>query len=212
MSEPIEWTKDPVVILEKAVMPAMWLGYTLLASPPSAYHSRDSRFAAFDIATEMLRLEGPKMLNAAGVKCSFEAQTAFTRAATEIDSLHVNLRKHLIGASDRAGRNSLLEQITGSLHPAVETAVDAYRALFITFVQKKQRSHAHQAGEALRGLDRISKQIYFISINASIEAARVGDAGRGFLQISTDIRTLSKSARDATRDLSDLVMDRQRAV
>ena len=62
-----------------------------------------------------------------------------------------------------------------------------------------------QTSAAISGLDKISKQIFFISINASIEAARVGDAGRGFLQISTDIRALSQSAQQATRGLGDLI-------
>lgn len=214
MSKPMDWSSDPVVILEKAVLPAMWLGHVILAAPTfnAQTDPNDRRFAAFDRAAEMLRWKGPRMLREAGVGITEEAEAAFAAAANEIDAVNASIRRHLRDIQGGQTKDQLLAHITGTLHPAIETAVDAYRAIFISFVLDRQSLHALQAGEALRGLDRISKQIFFISINASVEAARAGDAGRGFLQISTDIRALSKSAQNATRDLSHLVTENQRAV
>jgi len=45
-------------------------------------------------------------------------------------------------------------------------------------------------------LERISKQIFFVAINATVEAARLGDQGAALGHIGQEIRALSKSAQD----------------
>jgi len=50
---------------------------------------------------------------------------------------------------------------------------------------------------ALSEIDELARTINFIAINASVEAARAGDAGKGFAVIATQIRELSQKSKDA---------------
>ncbi|MEM8871254.1 MAG: methyl-accepting chemotaxis protein [Pseudomonadota bacterium] len=54
---------------------------------------------------------------------------------------------------------------------------------------------------AIEQIDNISSRINLIAINASIEAARVGEAGRGFAVIASEIQDLSQQSQQAVRDI-----------
>lgn len=50
-------------------------------------------------------------------------------------------------------------------------------------------------------IQRISKEITLLSLNASIEAARAGDAGRGFSVVAERVRELSDTTSQAAMDI-----------
>ncbi|MCP1198947.1 methyl-accepting chemotaxis protein [Notoacmeibacter sp. MSK16QG-6] len=55
--------------------------------------------------------------------------------------------------------------------------------------------------EAARSIGTVARQVQLISLNASIEAARAGDAGLGFSVIAKEIRDLSEQAKMRSEDL-----------
>ena len=54
------------------------------------------------------------------------------------------------------------------------------------------------AQDAMTRIDRVSRNVRMISLNASVEAARVGSIGRGFAVIANEIRALSEEVTSAT--------------
>lgn len=51
-----------------------------------------------------------------------------------------------------------------------------------------------------KSITRISKQTGLLSLNASVEAARAGDAGHGFSVVASEMKALSDSCEDAATD------------
>jgi len=70
----------------------------------------------------------------------------------------------------------------------------------------------HEADESSKDTDgilsfiqAISSQTNMLGLNAAIEAARAGDAGRGFKVVATEIRKLSTSTSESVKKVDDVL-------
>ncbi|MGO4816206.1 methyl-accepting chemotaxis protein, partial [Cupriavidus sp. 2MCAB6] len=59
-------------------------------------------------------------------------------------------------------------------------------------------TNAHKVREASDAIQTITREIQLLSINAGVEAARSGSAGRGFAVIAAAVKQLSEQTREAT--------------
>jgi methyl-accepting chemotaxis protein len=61
--------------------------------------------------------------------------------------------------------------------------------------------------KAVKGINKISDQTKLLSLNASIEAAKAGTAGKGFSVVADEIRTLSETTKELTVTIDDLLIE-----
>jgi ligand-binding sensor protein len=69
-----------------------------------------------------------------------------------------------------------------------------------------------QINKILDSIKNIADQTKMLGLNAAIEAARAGDAGRGFGVVATEIRTLSQNSKETAMQIVKLTSDIQGSV
>lgn len=86
---------------------------------------------------------------------------------------------------------------------------------------KKLNDRINEIGNYIRSIQEVSEQTRLLSFNASIEAARAGNAGKGFRIIANEVKTLSgrtsgisgeieAKVRDIGKEVKSLVEDNHR--
>ena len=74
---------------------------------------------------------------------------------------------------------------------------------------KRLGERSMEIGGILKTINEISAQTDMLALNASIEAGRAGEAGRGFSAVAEQVRALAERAKLATQQVEKLVGDIQ---
>ena len=198
MTYPTDWKADPIVQLENRISPVLTGAYALLTE---AVLDRwdDAALTGWKTSAEALcdHLEQglDALLLPTGFPLGDDGRGACAKAATALRAA-IKTMMHLPRSDAEQVELAFVETRT-TLEPRLRAALDAARSVFITGVLARQKENAAATGHVMEDLRKLSRTIHMVSINATIEAARSGDAGKGFAVIAEEIRSLANSAETA---------------
>ncbi len=67
------------------------------------------------------------------------------------------------------------------------------------------RASSDETSKIIRAIDDIAFQTNLLALNAAVEAARAGEAGKGFAVVADEVRNLSQRSAQAAKDTSRLI-------
>ncbi len=102
--------------------------------------------------------------------------------------------------------NDMIEAAENQMQIVTDQTGSLSETIHITVSTMDELINANQKIEGIiQSINQISDQINLLALNASIEAARAGDAGRGFSVVAEEVRKLAQSTYESANSISDII-------
>ncbi len=139
---------------------------------------------------------------------SAERLSSAATAITEMNSTVQNVASNAANASEMSAKTrqkaeggaAIVQKSLGSIE-RVQKGAEALKE-----EMTQLNTHAQSISHVMSVISDIADQTNLLALNAAIEAARAGEAGRGFAVVADEVRKLAEKTMTSTSDVAKVVL------
>jgi methyl-accepting chemotaxis protein len=128
-----------------------------------------------------------------------------TTEITNIKARNVSEKSMLVSQVAKTGQESVNEILAGMTH--IQQQMESITGSVVKLSEQSQA-----IGEIIATVTDIAEQSNLLAVNASIEAAKAGEYGRGFGVVAQEIKSLAEQSKLATTHIRTILTDIQRGI
>ena len=145
-----------------------------------------------------------------------EQKNRMGEVATAMEEMNATVLEVARNASSAAESATNAKQEAENGEQIVERAIAAINRVSELAQGLKENMHAlgskaESIGQVMNVISDIADQTNLLALNAAIEAARAGEAGRGFAVVADEVRKLAEKTMGATREVGEAISSIQAA-
>ncbi|GGU77187.1 methyl-accepting chemotaxis protein [Pseudomonas laurentiana] len=132
-----------------------------------------------------------------------QVATAMNQMAATVQEVARNAEQASAAAGNADHQAQLGDQVVAEAVAQIEQLADQVNRSIQAMGQLAQESE--RIGSILDVIKSVSEQTNLLALNAAIEAARAGEAGRGFAVVADEVRGLAQRTQQSTEEIEELI-------
>ena len=143
-------------------------------------------------------------------KTTVHSASRLSEAATAMNEMNCTVREVARNASEASQASMETKAKAESGAQVVERSLHCIQSVHTVSLELKEdmaelNSHAQAINQIMGVISDIADQTNLLALNAAIEAARAGEAGRGFAVVADEVRKLAEKTMSSTQDVGNAI-------